>query len=85
MKNRKEYIYSAITSSGIGLFISLSVCSFLLNENLLLGFIPVWTFLGGTIIYFILGHIKPIANKKTLKYAIFGMLAVAIAISIRFL
>ncbi|MBQ2800786.1 MAG: hypothetical protein IJF03_05290 [Lachnospiraceae bacterium] len=42
--------------------------------------IPVWLFLGGTIMYFILDSIKQIADRTWLKYTIVGVIAVVVVI-----
>lgn len=85
MKCKKEYLYPAITSAAIGLFISLLLCVFLAGENLFWSFVPIWMLLGGAILNFALDFVKPITDKKGLKNAIILFIAIATGITLRFI
>lgn len=85
MENRREHIYSAIVNASIGLFVSLFICVFTVGGNLFWSLIPIWMFLSGTIINFVLELIKPIADKKKVKCVMMLGIAVLMVVILKYI
>lgn len=70
----------AVQISGVGLFISLLFCVYMVNGGLFWSLVPVWMFLAGMVIYIAMTWMKPIRDKKKVKGLILFLLAVVIGI-----